>query len=377
MNSPPPSPIFYWDIFCNVIDNFGDIGVCWRLAVNLAQRGQTVRLWVDDASALSWMAPEGASGVQVLSWTTPLDITNVTSGDVLVEAFGCEIAPEFVASYATSIRASGHKCLWINMEYLSAEPYVERCHGLPSPVLSGPGTGLTKHFFYPGFTPGTGGLLREADLLKRLSHFDRAAWLAQQGIHWQGERLVSLFCYEPIALASLLASLANATEPTRLLVTAGRAAAVVRSSFTSEIDLQPNEEKHGQLSISYLSKLTHADFDHLLWACELNFVRGEDSLVRALWAGKPLVWQIYPQDDDAHHAKLNAFLDWLQAPPALRRLHQVWNALASEVDSVPVIPILPALIPNLWQKTITTARNRLLRQDDLATALLRFVLKTH
>ncbi|MEO7887531.1 MAG: elongation factor P maturation arginine rhamnosyltransferase EarP, partial [Polaromonas sp.] len=42
-----------WDIFCKVIDNFGDIGVCWRLAADLASRGHKVRLWVDDASALA------------------------------------------------------------------------------------------------------------------------------------------------------------------------------------------------------------------------------------------------------------------------------------------------------------------------------------
>ena len=54
-----------WDIFCQVIDNFGDIGVCWRLAADLAARGHQVRLWVDDASALHWMAPQGAAGVEV------------------------------------------------------------------------------------------------------------------------------------------------------------------------------------------------------------------------------------------------------------------------------------------------------------------------
>jgi hypothetical protein len=27
-----PAMQLHWDIFCRVIDNFGDIGVCWRLA---------------------------------------------------------------------------------------------------------------------------------------------------------------------------------------------------------------------------------------------------------------------------------------------------------------------------------------------------------
>ena len=46
-----------WDIFCKVIDNYGDMGVCWRLAADLASRAHRVRLWVDDLAALSWMAP--------------------------------------------------------------------------------------------------------------------------------------------------------------------------------------------------------------------------------------------------------------------------------------------------------------------------------
>ncbi len=59
----------HWDLFCRVIDNFGDIGVCWRLAADLGARGESVRLWVDDASALAWMAPQGSAGVEVLRWT--------------------------------------------------------------------------------------------------------------------------------------------------------------------------------------------------------------------------------------------------------------------------------------------------------------------
>ena len=54
-----------WDLFCRVVDNFGDVGVCWRLACELARRGDAVRLWIDDASALAWMAPDGMAGVEV------------------------------------------------------------------------------------------------------------------------------------------------------------------------------------------------------------------------------------------------------------------------------------------------------------------------
>lgn len=360
-----------WDIFCQVIDNHGDLGVCWRLACQLAAEGDAVRLWVDDGAALRWMAPAGSNGVSVIDWRDADAVQMAVAApppDVLIEAFGCDPAPELIAHFASRTGATDQKRSWINLEYLSAEPYVERLHRLPSPVFRGPGEGLTKHFFYPGFTLATGGLLREPDLPARQAGFDRAAWLASRGIDAQCERIVSLFCYEPPALAGLLAQLGDGAEATRLLVTAGRATAATESAVSSQIGLQRLPDGRRALSISYLPHLAQTDFDHLLWVGDLNFVRGEDSLVRALWAGAPFVWQIYPQDDDAHHTKLGAFLDWLEAPPSLRQFHRIWNGFDGGA-----LPALDAVTLTEWRLTAQAARQRLLAQDDLATQLRRFV----
>jgi uncharacterized repeat protein (TIGR03837 family) len=368
-HTPSVLPSLRWDIFCQVIDNYGDLGVCWRLASQLGARGQQVRLWVDDARALSWMAPQGSPGVQVLPWPQQAPADGV--GDVLIEAFGCEITPEFIAACAYQQRAGGQKTLWINLEYLSAESYVERCHRLPSPVMSGPGAGLTRWFFYPGFTPATGGLLREPDLLQRQQHFhthQRAAWRVRHGVAPEA-LAISLFCYEPALLPAWLMQLAQRPAQggtaAHLLVTAGRASAAVVAAAAPT-----------QLAISQLAHCSQSAFDELLWACDLNCVRGEDSLVRALWAGQPLVWHIYPQHDDAHHAKLQAFLDWLQAPPSLRQFHWLWNGLPGSADSTPErsdFPVLDSATLHSWRECIQHARQRLLAQPDLLTQLLGFV----
>ena len=386
MFAASPHPALLCDIFCQVIDNHGDLGVCWRLSAQLAAGGHRVRLWVDDARALAWMAPgalEGRwPGIQVLPWTTPFHtgmapetLAHLPRADVWIEAFGCEIAPEFIASHGHSTKGSGQKeartPVWINLEYLSAESYVERCHGLPSPVLHGPALGLTRHFFYPGFTPRTGGLLREPDLATRQAAFDRSAWLTGLGVEPHGPRRASLFCYEPPALGPWLANLAADASPTRLLVTHGRATEAVKALFHDENGLSPASDGHKQLSFFYLPALTQTDYDHLLWACDFNFVRGEDSLVRALWAGRPFVWQIYPQDDGAHHAKLDAFLDWLDAPASLRRFHHAWNGLGD-----PDHARWPAPDEfDAWGTCAQAARERLLAQDDLVSQLLGFVAK--
>jgi uncharacterized repeat protein (TIGR03837 family) len=343
-----------WDLFCRVIDNYGDIGVSWRLARDLAGRGHRVRLWLDDASALGWMAPAGPpTGIEVLPWGAAEQATEV--GDVVVETFGCELPPAFVSHMAARAVAPH----WINLEYLSAESYVERSHGLSSPQFSGPGAGLSKRFFYPGFTARTGGLLREPELLQRMQRFDAPAWLAAQGIApRRGERLISLFAYANPALPALLDTLADA--PTLLLVCPGAAQAQL-----TRLTLPP------ALRWQALPYLSQPEFDHLLWACELNFVRGEDSFVRAQWAGKPLVWQIYPQQDAAHAPKLEAFMDlWLaEADPALagpsRALWRAWNGLGAWPAPLP--PARPALGQALrW-------RAHLASQTDLVSQLLGFV----
>ncbi|HYP83856.1 elongation factor P maturation arginine rhamnosyltransferase EarP [Variovorax sp.] len=359
-----------WDIFCKVIDNHGDAGVCWRLARQLAATGDPVRLWMDDASALAWMAPLGAPGVDVLAWRDddaidPALLAPAQAPDVLIEAFGCEPAAPVVAQFADAAARGGSRRHWINLEYLSAEPYVERLHGLPSPVFRGPGAGLTKHFFYPGFTPATGGLLREDGLSTARQAFDRAAWLRSQGIDWRGERLVCLFCYEPDGLPALLDAWRTGPEPTLLLVTPGRAAAAVRNLLpASEAQAGPS----GALRLQWLPHVPQDDFDRLLWSCDLNFVRGEDSLVRAIWAGAALVWQIYPQDDDAHHVKLNAFLDWLDAPEPLRRFHHSWNGFSADRPCWPAAPTLAE-----WRRVVEAGRSALQAQDALAQRLCRFV----
>lgn len=346
-----------WDLFCHVVDNFGDIGVCWRLAADLASRKEQVRLWIDDPSALGWMAPQGASGVTVLHWTADTPI--VDPGDVVVEAFGCDPPSVFVQRMATRPVAS----VWINLEYLSAEAAVERNHGLCSPQLAGPGKGLNKWFFYPGFTERTGGLIREAGMLAAQQTFDAIAWREGHGIAARdGEQLVSLFCYDNADLPPLLDALAR--RPTLLLATAGGAAR------QAEKALGPGLAR-GALRAVVLPWLTQADFDALLWSCDLNFVRGEDSFVRAQWAGKPFVWQIYPQHDRAHEVKLEAFLDrYLAATDEplrakLRRLWRAWNGLPSQAIALPDL--------QAWHPHAQAWRSALLTQADLTQQLLRFV----
>jgi uncharacterized repeat protein (TIGR03837 family) len=347
------------------------LGVSWRLSADLAFRGHSVRLWVDDASSLAWMAPDAkpnskgrvqfntATGtVVVRPWLDALNGFDQPS-KVWVEAFGCEL-PEHFVKWAHQSQTNSHSTscpVWLNLEYLSAEAYVERSHKLPSPVMSGILKGRTKWFFYPGFNEKTGGLIREARVLEKSE-----AWETPE-FNQSGSRPYplksTLFCYEPAALAEAmqLASLNSAGHQWQ--VAHGRGALAFENALRA-LPSHTNQPSH-----QFIPPLSQTKFDQLLKSSDLNFVRGEDSLVRAIWAGKAFVWQIYPQDDGAHGAKLNAFLDWLQAPDSLRRFHLSWNGLS--LEPLPEVD-LPA-----WQACAMAAQARLMQQMDLVSQLLEFV----
>lgn len=378
----------HWDVFCTVIDNFGDIGVCWRLVRDLAARGHTCRLWLDDTSALRWMAPEvgpdglGHPGIEVRPWPVdgvPLPV-DIVPGEVVIEAFGCRPPEAFVARMQRPTPPE-----WINLEYFSAEAYVERSHGLNSPQFSGAGAGLNKRFFFPGVTEGTGGLLREPGLIERRDALQgsdpaRAAALARLGVAWQpGERVVSLFCYDYAPVHAWLAHLERAARqapgapPCHVLLTPGPATDL--ASHWAPTEGSP-------LRLHRLSPLPQPDFDSLLWMSDLNVVRGEDSAVRALWAGRPHLWQIYRQDDGVHADKLDAFMDhWMADWPAELRapVAQLWRAFNALAPAEQLGSMADLWAPEAWERWQSASRQTSQvwsSSNDLVSRLISFVTRS-
>lgn len=353
----PPMQL-HWDIFCRVIDNYGDIGVCWRLARQLAgEHGKQVRLWVDDLSSLKQLCPainpeckrQFWQGIEILHWTENLDVDRVA--DVVIEAFACDV-PEV---YLQKMAAVTPKPCWINLEYLTAESWAEDCHGMASPH---PALPLSKHFFFPGLSCRTGGLLREAGLLTRYPH------------HTVENQLeISLFCYETAPVGQLIKVLSQTTKPIRLHLAPGKPYAAVATQLGGTGPWQL-----GLLQILPFDFLSQDEYDRLLWRCDINFIRGEDSFVRAQWTGKPFIWQIYQQEDSAHLVKLDAFLQhhtrqWpATTANATVHLFKTWNsggdlsrAWNEYIDHLPQI-----VVHSLdW-------RNQLADYPDLTNALVKF-----
>lgn len=371
----------HWDIFCSVVDNYGDIGVSWRLARQLVQEhALRVRLWVDDLARFHALRPEidadrpqqWLEGVEVRLWPAPFP--EVAPADVVIEAFACRV-PE---NHLQAMARRAPPPVWINLEYLSAEEWVAGCHGLPSPH---PRLPLTQWFFFPGYTADTGGLLREAGLPERVRAFQsspiaEAAFWTALGLppRADDELRISLFGYENPAVAALLQQWAEDTRPIRCLVPAGRILEGV-SHFFGTSDLMPRQTlKHGALTVHCLPMLPQDRYDRLLWACDWNFVRGEDSWVRAQWAARPMVWQAYPQADGSHWPKIEAFMRrYLQGldPACAQPLQRLWTAWNAGDAHTLDWPAAAACHAGLHAHARAWAQ-RLAGQEDLATRLVRF-----
>jgi len=368
-----------WDIFCSVVDNYGDIGVTWRLARQLvSEHACDVRLWVDDLRAFERMCPDidveqdlqWQEGVEVRHW--PAEWVSVPAADVVIAAFACQLPPDYMEAMAER----GRTPLWMNLDYLSAEEWVVGCHRLPSVKFKG----VQKYFFFPGFRPGTGGLLREARLLEQRKAFQQDAGAQRDFLQALGivpavdARLISLFAYENAGLASWLDVLSTDGRATHLLVPEGRILGDVQRWLDVERLAAGDIQQRGSLTVQVIAFVRQEQYDRLLWCCDFNAVRGEDSFVRAQWAGRPLLWHIYRQDEDIHLDKLDAFLELYTADlsaAASAALIGLWQAWNTEADMAQPWKMLLEHWPEVSQRAETWCLEQGL-QADLATALVKF-----
>ena len=379
-----------WDVFCHVVDNYGDIGICWRLSQQLAnEHGLQVRLFIDDMTSARHLisalnltqASQMINGVEICTWPSVREIP----AEVVIATFGCELPETYIDQLAI------YQSVWINLEYLSAETWVCDFHAQTSPQ---PAIGVNKYFFFPGFFPNTGGLLREHDLLANRDAFLGSA--EKQVAFWQRLELadlisvkaikISLFCYPQANIYSLFSALTKTEHSIHIVMPFNGDIGQLPDAFTiftkSKTSAGNWQLKQGKLSVHLLPFLSQADYDYLLWACDLNFVRGEDSWIRAIWSSKPFIWQPYWQDDAIHIKKMLAFLalyaDYANADMKhlLNCAYLDWSAKEanSSIMANPdqalwtsLVNQLPALHGFAQQRAHSLAQ-----QSDLATKLVIF-----
>ena len=229
------------DIFCAVIDNFGDAGVCWRLAKRLAALGLAVRLITDRPDVLANLVPalkpalassEGraslgrADGIEVLDWRRFASQANPGAADLIIETFACRLPENYERAIAGRLQAKTDASdpripFYFNLDYLSAEAWVEDYHNIWGlhPTLP-----IRKLWFFPGFTDRTGGLLIEDDYKAREAAFlsQKQSFLESLGCD-PSLRTLFFFAYPKNAVEAFAAGLLARPEPINVLAAPGEA----------------------------------------------------------------------------------------------------------------------------------------------------------
>ena len=364
------------DVFCRVVDNYGDIGVTWRLVRQLQrEHNWSIRLWVDDLTSFQRLEArvhlhalqQVIEHIEIIHWGDPAP--DLIPYPIVLCSFSCDLP----ATYITQLHQ--RPALWLNLEYLSAETWVEGCHRLPSLR----GDGLSSYFFFPGFNAKTGGLLRERGLLTNRDRWQKdidgqrqllarlgvsAGALAALSFDTHAARLLTLFCYPHAPVAQLLEALCAESRASVVLIPEGVAAELITGR------LGPSQ----QVYIERIPFVSQPEYDQLLGMADLNFVRGEDSVVRALWAGRPLVWQIYPQTEGTHLVKLEAWLEMSGLAQEVKALLRSWNAAPS--DAIHFTQQLTQALKQdnyvQWSNHVLTLSHTLAQVPDFAQALHDF-----
>ena len=279
------------DIFCEVVDNYGDVGVAYRLARGFKRiyPDKKLRFIINQMEEINLI--KKSDDIEIVSYK---DISKIeSSADLILETFGCEIPKEYMD------KALENSKLIINLEYFSAETWVDDFH-LQESFLGG---NLKKYFFIPGLSKKSGGILLDNEFLERKKKVEenKEYYLEKFGINEKYDLIGSVFSYEK-NFDSLIEELKKLDKKILLLILSEK----TQENFIKYFD---NNNNYDKIKIVKLPFFTYDKYEELLALCDFNLVRGEDSFARALLLEKPFLWHIYPQEENTHIKKLEGFLE--------------------------------------------------------------------
>ncbi|MGL5000169.1 MAG: elongation factor P maturation arginine rhamnosyltransferase EarP [Cetobacterium sp.] len=304
------------DIFCEIIDNFGDIGVVYRLAKefkSIYKNEIKIRVFLNrldefllinkKAKNIEWQEIDGIE--YLTNEYLAKNICTFSPANVIIEAFGCNVLEEYLE------KAKDESTLLINLEYLSGETWIEGIHLMESPIGN---KNLKKYFYMPGFKENTGGVIVDRLFLNRKNDVskNREYYLEKYLPQFRDKDyfIGTIFSYEK-NFKPLLNSLLKNNKNNCLLILGEKSKDSVRE-ILKDISIEYSEKEiveHENIKIKFMPFLEQEEYEELINLAHYNFVRGEDSFVRALLTGKPFVWHIYLQEDMAHMDKIRGFVE--------------------------------------------------------------------
>lgn len=304
------------DIFCEIIDNFGDIGVVYRLAKefkSIYNEEVNIRVFLnrlDEFLSLNKRAKNiGYQKIDGIEYITneylAKNICTFSPANVIIEAFGCNVLEGYLE------KAKDDSALLINLEYLSGESWIDEVHLMESPIGA---KKLKKYFFMPGFKESTGGVIVDKLFLDRKIKVQNDPQIYYKkylpDLIDKDYFIGTIFSYEKNFLPLLNVLLKN--EKNNCLLVLGEKSQESMRVILKEFNFA--EVSNGNfdfenIKIKFMPFLEQEEYEELINLVHYNFVRGEDSFIRALLTGKPFMWHIYLQDEMAHMDKIDGFIE--------------------------------------------------------------------
>ena len=327
----------YITVLCKVVDNYGDIGVCWRMCRRLKKIApqNTISLVVDDLVSFNKICDsvdvkaevQTVEGVEIFDWNKAdfcheqFSLNDGERLSFILECFQCG-RPDWMEKILFEEKLERIVQI-IMIDYLTAEKYAEDFHCLKSLTRSAK---VQKVNFMPGFTEKTGGLIIDEE------------WESLPPYNEAGPVLV--FTY-----------------------TMGKG--LLENITLKEIPFMPQPE-----------------WDKMMKNCSALIIRGEESMSRACLSGIPFIWQAYPQSEEYHLVKVKALLERMKPhfdEEAFELVEKAWLSVntslrgANAVSDVAIQNFLNArttLVPYFQSFAQSLRKN-----GDLCTNLMTFINK--
>ncbi len=347
------------DVFCNVIDNFGDAGFSLRLSRTLAETGRQIRLFCNDIATLNTIISKSDLENPRLSIAPWPKAHEYSPAKTVIEAFSCRLNDEL-----TNLLKEGHS-LVIELDYLTAEKFAEDCHG-----LSSSSDGLNSYFFFPGFTHRTGGLIFEEEFKNKV--------LATNKLNDESKSSIkaTLFSYENKKVKDVFDNFIKSELDVDLIVFEGKPLENINKQYGLNLEVGQGT-RFGSINIQATAMTDQSGYDERLLDADFNMIRGEESAVRGMLCGKPFLWHIYPQDENAHIVKLNALFDRMldELPATMHQSIEIirnFNLEYNGIDTGFALPSIKSFI-NSWHEVTLAWAQHLFSLGSLTSNLMQFI----
>lgn len=306
-------------VLCKVVDNFGDIGVVFRLcrALSELKKNLEIRLVVSNLDSFAKISKgidstktfQEFRGWKVFDWNDSALCKKEFSKnppEFILECFQCG-RPEWLEELLFSPQFNLNVQI-VNVEYLTAESWADDFHLLKSGTRSAK---IKKINFMPGFTKKTGGLILDKNFMRCLSEKKFALNLVKQNLDkkilsedFSDSFKILIFSY-PKNFDFLASAIKEFSFLKKIIVFVASGA----GADSAKISL-----KKFKVDFVCLPFMQQEVWDAFLSLMDFSFVRGEDSFSRCCLFGNPFIWNIYPQEEEFHIVKLNAFLQKIKIP---------------------------------------------------------------